>query len=164
LNKLISIALEVAKKWGWDKAAVKKLVANLCDYKLAHGMFASGGKDGLKWWEDFPVCAEDYPIKAMAIFFFNIVPHSTEIERLFSDLGGQQTKTWNNLSTETLHALGSLQGYYKHTINNAKAGHRASIGTAIFQWHYLTSHRVSKVVQESAGLEDWGHCVLQGQV
>ncbi|KAJ7148894.1 hypothetical protein C8R46DRAFT_904726, partial [Mycena filopes] len=49
--------------------------------------FAGGSRNAREWWED--VTAENHEgIRDLGIVLASIVPHSADVERLFSDLGG----------------------------------------------------------------------------
>jgi hypothetical protein len=45
----------------------------------------ANGKD---WWENLPISGKPYSLKSLAIMLFSIVPHATDVEQLFVDLGG----------------------------------------------------------------------------
>jgi hypothetical protein len=60
----------------------------------------------------------------MAITLFRIVPHSADIEWLFSNLGGIQSVKRCNLSVEMMQELGQLHAHYTHYLHewNRQAG------------------------------------------
>ena len=70
-----------------------------------------GQANVLDWW---PVQAESHPLKTLAIIIHTIVPHATDVERLFSDLGGTQSVKHCNLSVETFETLGKLHNNYPY--------------------------------------------------
>jgi hypothetical protein len=69
-----------------------------------------------QWWKHRPVTAKQCPLKAMALIMHAIVPHSAEIERLFSDLGKAQGDSRSNLDVTTIRSLGRLRGHYQETL------------------------------------------------
>ncbi|THU81496.1 hypothetical protein K435DRAFT_873280 [Dendrothele bispora CBS 962.96] len=106
---MISTALELAEKWEWSEPKAVRLVENIKDYQLCKGIFVGAHKDGLTFWQSFPVAADQVPLKQMAITLFLIVPHSADVEHLFSDLGGIQTPKRSNLNIETFESLGTIK-------------------------------------------------------
>jgi hypothetical protein len=57
-----------------------------------------------------------YPLKALAIILFRIVPHAADVECLFSDLSGIQGLCCNNLSVENFEALAKLCSHYNSVL------------------------------------------------
>jgi hypothetical protein len=53
----------------------------------------------------------------MAVTLFSIVPHSADIECLFSNLGGIQSVKQSNLSVWTMEDLGQLRVHYTHYLH-----------------------------------------------
>ncbi|VDB88509.1 unnamed protein product [Peniophora sp. CBMAI 1063] len=95
-----------------DEGVAKQMVADLHDYRMARGPYTSGKADALAYWRELPIDANLHPIKTLAILLFSVVPHSAEVERLFSMLGGVQSAKRCNLSVETFEALGKCRAHY----------------------------------------------------
>ncbi|KAF7372617.1 DUF659 domain-containing protein [Mycena venus] len=84
---MIETALTIAKQWKWEKLRAQRLCDGLRRYHQCKFPFAGSKKDAREWWEAIP--AENHEgIRTLAIALVSIVPHSAEVERLFSDLGG----------------------------------------------------------------------------
>ncbi|KAH7920574.1 hypothetical protein BV22DRAFT_1107611 [Leucogyrophana mollusca] len=116
-DRLLKIALDIAKRWRWSEAKAKKLIDDMKQYHLCRAPFAGGQPDGLTWWEGLTVSAEEHPLKALAIVLFSIVPHAAEVERLFSDLGGTQSIKRCNLAVNTFESLGKLRSNYTYHLH-----------------------------------------------
>ena len=56
----------------------------------------------------------------MAIIIFSLTPHSADVERLFSNLGGIQGVRRSRLSVDMFETLGQLWTYYTNQLH-AKA-------------------------------------------
>jgi hypothetical protein len=115
---MTTTALELAKQWNWPKEKVLKLVENLKDYSLCKSPFEGGDKNGLGFWENLRASGDKVPLKTMAITLFRIVPHSADVERLFSDLGGVQAPKRCNLSIPTFRDLGKIGANLKRHYHN----------------------------------------------
>lgn len=113
---VVRIALKLAQKWGWPMKAATQLTKDLHEYSLVQGPFVGGLTNAQTWWENLPISAEVRPIKSMAILLFSIVPHSAEVERLFSDLANIEGKKRTHLDVETLQSLGRLRCNYRDMI------------------------------------------------
>ena len=74
--------------------------------------------NGKEWWESLPISSTDHPLKAFAITLLSIVPHSAEVERLFSNLGGIQGVKRCNLTVRTFETLGKLRNNYAYHLYN----------------------------------------------
>ncbi|KAF9234431.1 ribonuclease H-like domain-containing protein [Melanogaster broomeanus] len=109
LEHMIKTALEIAKRWKWDKDKAAKLISDIQTYNSSRASFAGGQADGLVWWENLPMSAEAHPLKAFAITILSIVPHAGKVERLFSDLGSTQSPRRCNLSVDTFETLGKIR-------------------------------------------------------
>jgi hypothetical protein len=83
-------------------------------YYQCKGPFAGGQADGLDWWENLPISAESHPLKALAITILSIVPHTADVERLFSQLGGTQSVKRCNLAVDTFETLGKCCANYAY--------------------------------------------------
>ncbi|KAG2362575.1 hypothetical protein BDR07DRAFT_1580225 [Suillus spraguei] len=90
---------QAAKSQTFEQMSVK-LVENLKQYYQCKGPFAG---------ENLPISAKSYPLKTLAITLFSIVPHVADVERLFSDLGRIQVRTF-----ETLRKLCNNYSYHVH--------------------------------------------------
>ncbi|KAG8981496.1 hypothetical protein FRB90_007211 [Tulasnella sp. 427] len=107
------IAGTLAKKLGWNAETTSKLFKDLQDYQNVAPPFTGGVSDGAAWWRALPgVSIEEHPIKAMATVLFAIVPHTAEVERVFSSLGGFHSPRRSRLSVESLEMLGKLRSHY----------------------------------------------------
>jgi hypothetical protein len=82
--------LKIATQWQWCEADAKGLLKNLEAYFHGTAPFNGSDRNALKYWENLTVSGKNYPLKRLAITLFKIVPHSAEVERLFSNLGGIQ--------------------------------------------------------------------------
>lgn len=107
------IALEVAHKWSWDEVQASRLLDDLKLYFLAKGPFSGGKSDARDWWETLNIDSTRHPLKLLAMKISLIVPHSAEVERLFSDLGGVQGVRRSRLTVSRFEALGKLRANYK---------------------------------------------------
>ena len=112
LEFMIRTALEIAKKWNWTEEQARLLIEDINMYYVVKAPFIGGRRDGLDWWESLPVSAKQHPIKKLAIVILSIVPHSAEVERVFSALGGIQTVKQSNLAVNTLEKLGKCRNHY----------------------------------------------------
>ncbi|KAJ7586163.1 hypothetical protein C8J56DRAFT_1052524 [Mycena floridula] len=102
--------------WKWSADEAKKLKQDIEDYYLGRAPFNGGKANGLDWWRKLPISSKDHPLKKMAIIILSIVPHSAEVERLFSLLGGTQSAKQVNLTVRTFKNLGKLRGNYAYHI------------------------------------------------
>ncbi|KAJ3539928.1 hypothetical protein NMY22_g4510 [Coprinellus aureogranulatus] len=109
---MVKAALAIAKQWRWSKTDVELLMKDLRDYNSSKAPFAGGGRDGLVWWESLPISAQAHPLKRMAITLLSVVPHTAELERLFSQLGGTQSAKRCNLTVDRFETLGRLRNHY----------------------------------------------------
>ncbi|KAF9241820.1 ribonuclease H-like domain-containing protein [Melanogaster broomeanus] len=124
LEFMIKEALDVAKRWKWDKVKAMKLIEDMRAYNLSRAPFAGGQADGLAWWENLPISADTHPLKPFAVTILSIVPHAGDVERLFSDLGSTQSPRRCNLSVDTFETLGKIWAnlrYHLH-VRNVTAG------------------------------------------
>lgn len=114
LEFMIRTALSILKRWHFrkDEKLAKQLKLDLQDYRMARGPFANGEPDALTWWRNLPIDTNMHSIKTLAIMLFSIVPHSAEVERVFSMLGGVQSPKHCNLSVETFEALSKCRAHY----------------------------------------------------
>jgi hypothetical protein len=113
---MCTAALDIAKQWCWDGDQALKLVENLKQYYQCKGPFIGGQANGKNWWESLPISMKTYLLKTLAITIFSIVPHSAEVEWLFSDLGGIQGVKCCNLTVRTFETLGKLRNNYTYHV------------------------------------------------
>ncbi|CDO74562.1 hypothetical protein BN946_scf184931.g1 [Trametes cinnabarina] len=106
------IALDLAKSWNWSEESAKQLIADIQQYTNGEAPFSGGIADAKSWWSGPLINSKAHPIKAMALRIFSIVPHSAEIERLFSNLGGVQSVKRCRLSVPHMETLGILRNQY----------------------------------------------------
>ncbi|KAI0082441.1 hypothetical protein K474DRAFT_1694307 [Panus rudis PR-1116 ss-1] len=118
---LVKTALGIAKQWRWDEKKAKLLIEDLRQYEQGQGKFAGGEADAKAWWMRIP---DIHPLRQMAIVLHSIVPHTAEVERLFSNLGGIQGCRRINLTVENFKKLGILRNHYAAALWEAdrKAG------------------------------------------
>jgi hypothetical protein len=116
-DEVCKMALEIARQWHWDEGRVDQLVEDLKQYYHCKNAFTRGQANAMKWWENLEISADQHPIKALAITIFAIVPHSADVDRLFSDLTGIQGVKRCNLTVETFETLGKLQANYNYHLH-----------------------------------------------
>lgn len=114
---MVKAALSIAQQWRWSEGKAKLLVEDLKQYYQCKGPFAGGQADGLDWWECLPVNADSHPLKVLAVVLFSIVPHSADVERLFSDLGGTQSIKRCRLTVDNIETLGKLRANYSYHLH-----------------------------------------------
>ncbi|KAJ7230543.1 ribonuclease H-like domain-containing protein [Mycena pura] len=102
-------ALQIAEKWGWTEEEGAVLASDMVKYEACREPFAGGQKDALKWWETNSASAKDHGLKPFATAMLGIVPHSAEIERLFSSCNGIQSPKRNSLAVETFSKLAKVR-------------------------------------------------------
>ena len=118
---MIKVTLDIAKQWNWDKIKAVKLITDIQTYHLAWSPFAGGTTDGLVWWEHLIISSKDHSLKAFAITILSIVPHASDVEHLFSDLGNTQSPWRCNLSVSTFEMLGKIHANLNYHIHTTKA-------------------------------------------
>ncbi|KAI5982193.1 ribonuclease H-like domain-containing protein [Pisolithus albus] len=92
----------------WPEADAKTLIYNMKEYYKCTGVFAGG--------QCLPITTAQCPLKAMAIILHSIVPHTADVERYFSGLGGTQSARRCNLTVENFEALSKLHASYAHNL------------------------------------------------
>ena len=107
------IALEVARKWGWDEKRAFRLLDDMQLYYQMKDPFIGGKASAKDWWESLEINVNKHPLMIMGLRFALIVPHSAEVERLFSDLGGVQGTRRSRLTVDRFEALAKLRANYK---------------------------------------------------
>ncbi|KAF6759090.1 ribonuclease H-like domain-containing protein [Ephemerocybe angulata] len=124
-------ALGIAKQWRWSSAEAKLLIEDLRAYQANRAPFAGGARDALSWWEQLPIDAKAHPLKKMAIILHSVVPHTAELERLFSQLSGTQSPKRCNFTVEMFETLGKLRGHYSAKLWQ----HHKTTGKAVRRRH-----------------------------
>ena len=153
----VTIALKIAKKWSWSESHARELTKNLKDYHLARKPFEGGHADAKKWWIDLYDRHQDYPLRKMAIIIFSLTPHSADVERLFSNLGGIQGVRRSRLSVDMFETLGRLRSYYTNQLH-AKA---AAEGKTLRRTTAKTHARPTTSINESLPAELAATFVIQ---
>jgi hypothetical protein len=119
LKDAYRIAARIANCWSWTKEQATQLMADIKAYSMGAVPFQGGKADARDWWKSQLVSAADYPIKALAIKIFSVVPHAAEVEWLFSNLGGVQSVKCSRLTIPHLETLGMLRSHYTRQLNEA---------------------------------------------
>uniref|UniRef100_A0A0W0GAT8 DUF659 domain-containing protein n=1 Tax=Moniliophthora roreri TaxID=221103 RepID=A0A0W0GAT8_MONRR len=124
LTDITNTTLGLAKKWNWSFEEATVLKKDIKLYYHCKEPFTGGTGRAKEWWERLPINTKSHPLKVLAIIIHSIVPHATEIERLFSHLNGFQMPKHNNLSTPTFKKLAKLRNHYDREIweKNRAAG------------------------------------------
>ncbi|KAJ7449770.1 ribonuclease H-like domain-containing protein, partial [Mycena galericulata] len=108
LDFMIETALKIAQQWKWSAQKAMQLKDDLKKYYQCKSPFSGGKKDAREWWESIPKEKHE-GIRSLAIVLASIVPHSADVERLFSDLGGIQTPRRNLMAVETMEKTGKIR-------------------------------------------------------
>ena len=120
IEDAMRIGLDLARRFGWTEDAARQLVKNINAYVSGSDPFEGGTSNRLDWWKALPVKVSEYPLKSMGIRILSIIPHTGEVERLFSNLGHIQGVRRCNLSVPHMQTLGSLRNYYQGVIDEKK--------------------------------------------
>ncbi|KAF8589854.1 hypothetical protein K439DRAFT_1651449 [Ramaria rubella] len=99
LKDACQIGGAIVQKWGWTTTTTQKLLDDLKAYSAGKSLFTR-------------VMFEEHPLKSMAVTIFSLVPHSAEVKRLFSNLGGIQSVQRSNLTVANFEWLGKLCSHY----------------------------------------------------
>lgn len=110
-----SIALKIAHKWEWGRKDAELLKNHIRDYYHACKPFQGSHKDAHQWWNDV---TEESPLKEMALIIHGLVPHSAEVEHLFSNLGGIQGTQRSRLTIPTFEALARMKSHYNNILHD----------------------------------------------
>lgn len=116
-DQVCKTALMIAKKWEWGLDRAQKLIDDLKQYHQCKGVFVGGQADAKDWWSSLGVQASQHPLKTLALIIHSIVPHSAEVERLFSGLGGVQGRKRVRLTVDNFERLGKLRARYCEEIS-----------------------------------------------
>ncbi|KAJ7906652.1 ribonuclease H-like domain-containing protein, partial [Mycena leptocephala] len=124
LDFMIKTALGLAMQWKWSAQKAMQLKTDLKAYYQCKSPFAGGHRNARDWWGD--VTKENHEaIRDLAIVLASIVPHSADVERLFSDLGGIQTPRRNSMTVQNMEKTGKIRSrlsYELYLAAKAKAG------------------------------------------
>jgi hypothetical protein len=115
-DEVCKAALGIARQWRWDQNKAGRLVEDLKQYYHCKGLFAGGQADGVEWWESLEISADKHPFQSFAITILSIVPHSVDVECLFSNLGGVQGVKRCNFTVDTFEMMGKLRAKYAYHI------------------------------------------------
>ncbi|KAF7350255.1 DUF659 domain-containing protein [Mycena venus] len=107
VDSMIETALTVALQWKWSEGQASQLVTDLKAYSQCKSPFAGGQRNAREWWENLPKTNHE-SIRKLAIVLASIVPHSGDVERLFSDLGDIQTLRCNSMTVLTMEKTGKI--------------------------------------------------------
>ncbi|KAJ7447979.1 hypothetical protein FB451DRAFT_1533637 [Mycena latifolia] len=100
--------LAVSQTWKWSAQKAIQLREDLKKYYQCKAPFPGGNKD------------------AMAIVLASIVPHSAEVEHLFSDLGGSQTPRRSLMAVDTMEKSGKIRSHVGYELyERARADEKA---------------------------------------
>lgn len=113
-DKVCRAALGIARQWHWDQQRAGRLAEDLKLYYHCKAPFIGGEWDARAWWEGLEISLDKHPLKSLAITIHSVVPHSADVERLFSDLGGVQGVKRCKLTVHTFETLGKLRANYAH--------------------------------------------------
>ncbi|KAJ7865576.1 hypothetical protein B0H14DRAFT_2347859 [Mycena olivaceomarginata] len=104
--------------------------------------FAGGQKDTWEWWEVVPRESHG-ALRDMSIVLASVVPHSADVEHLFSELGGVQTLRCNLMSVDTMEKVGKIRSQLNYELHE----HRRAEGKSK-HWKHGHMHTA-----ESAGID-----------
>jgi hypothetical protein len=115
---MIKTALGIAKQWRWGPDKAKKLAEDIKAYNQFKSPFSGKANTAKEWWEEIP--AQHAGIKALAIVLHSIVPHSADVERLFSELGGIQSPHRNGWLVDTMEKVGRIRSHLSYQLFEKK--------------------------------------------
>ncbi|KAJ7120599.1 ribonuclease H-like domain-containing protein, partial [Mycena crocata] len=118
LDFMIKTALGIAQQWRWNEDKARKLVEDIKAYNQFKSPFSGKENDAKDWWDGIP--AQHAGIRALATVLHSIVPHSADVERLFSDLGGIQSPHRNGWLIETMEKAGRIRGHLSYLLFQKK--------------------------------------------
>ncbi|KAJ7801203.1 ribonuclease H-like domain-containing protein [Mycena olivaceomarginata] len=124
LEFMVERALKLAQQWRWTEHKARQLAADLKVYYYCKAPFSGGSKDAKGWWEDVPAGKHE-GIRSLGIILASIVPHSADVERLFSDLGQTQTPHRNGMTVDHMEKYGKIRArltYELHERQTAISG------------------------------------------
>ncbi|KAJ7133924.1 ribonuclease H-like domain-containing protein [Mycena crocata] len=117
LDFMIETALAIALQWKWSEEKALKLQEDLKRYFQCKAPFAGGAKNAREWWEAIPRDSHE-GIRSLAIVLASIVPHSADVEHLFSDLGGIQTPRRSSMAVDTMEKSGKVRSRLNYELYN----------------------------------------------
>ncbi|KAF7333350.1 DUF659 domain-containing protein [Mycena venus] len=124
LDFMIETALGLAKQWKWSAPRAHQLKTDLKAYFECKSPFTGGRRNAREWWAEVP--RENHEaIRDLAIALASIVPHSADVERLFSDLGGIQTPRRSCMTVPNMEKIGKIRSrlsYELYVTAKAKTG------------------------------------------
>ncbi|KAJ7755888.1 ribonuclease H-like domain-containing protein, partial [Mycena metata] len=116
IDLMVETALKIAQQWKWTSTKAMQLKDDLRAYYQARSPFAGGKGDARSWWESVP--KENHEgIRTLAIVLASVVPHSADVKRLFSDLGGIQTPRRNLLAVKTMEKTGKIRSRLNYELH-----------------------------------------------
>jgi hypothetical protein len=121
LTFMIQTALKLAQQWRWTEGKARQLREDLQAYYHCKSPFSGGSKNAKEWWEAIPTGKYD-GIRSLAIILASIVPHSADVERLFSDLGATQTPRRNGMTIEHMEKYGKIRSRLTYELNELAEG------------------------------------------
>ncbi|KAJ6459106.1 ribonuclease H-like domain-containing protein, partial [Mycena sanguinolenta] len=131
LDFRVETALGLAKQWKWSVSKAMQLKVDLKAYHLFKSPFGGGHRDAREWWGDVP--KENHEgIRELSILLANVVPHSAEVERLFSGLGGIQTARRSTLTVEHMEKMGKVRSRLSYELYVAA---KQKTGTTVHRKH-----------------------------
>jgi hypothetical protein len=98
----------IAKQWRWTEQKALKLRDDLRKYHQCKSPFGGGKRDAREWWKAIPRDGHDGS-RTLAIALASVVPHSADVEHLFSDLGGTQSPRRSPLSVDSMEKSGKIR-------------------------------------------------------
>jgi hypothetical protein len=107
-SKICAIAVHITRQWRWTVAEVGQLIDDMQLYYQCKAPFAGSHVKAAEYWGQIDIKASEHPLKTLGVVITAIVPHSANVERLFSDLGGVEGVHCCNLSVSTFETLGKL--------------------------------------------------------
>ena len=139
-----NFAIHLAQKWQWTEKAAVQLLRDLQTYSLGHKPFSGGLKNAQTWWEELPVSSIDCPLKSMALSIFALVPHSAEVERLFSSLGGIQGVRRSLLDVQTFERLGKMRCHLNSLLHDEAAANGRTLRQQHAHMHTQTGGGINE--------------------
>ncbi|KAJ7181878.1 hypothetical protein C8R46DRAFT_885346, partial [Mycena filopes] len=120
---MIQAALKLAQQWRWNESKARQLREDVKAYYHCKSPFSGGQNDAKEWWEAVPTGKHD-GIRGLAIIdiLASIVPHSADVERLFSDLGATQTPRRNGMTIDHMEKYGKIRGRLTYELHELAGG------------------------------------------
>ncbi|KAJ6611955.1 ribonuclease H-like domain-containing protein [Mycena sp. CBHHK59/15] len=118
LEFMVKTALEVVQQWRWGGDKARQLVDDLKAYNQFKAPFSGKATDAIEWWAAIP--KQHSGIKTLAVVLHSIVPHSADVEHLFSELGGIQSPQRNGWLVDTMEKVGRIRGHLSYLLLQRK--------------------------------------------